>query len=380
MSQRPTPLTGVKVLTVAEQYPGPLCAQLLADLGADVIQLERPGAGDPARVANPWLFRATNTNRRSIALNLKDQRGLAVARQLIKQSHIFLEGYRPGTIARLGLDYESVRAFHPSVVYCSISGFGQDGPYADVIGHNINYESVAGMLDTYVDGTDPEFYFASPTPFGDVMSGALAALGVVAALRQAERDGAGAYLDISITEALLVALIPDITRGMNSDHGWHRYEAGYGLFRTKDAYLALGIAHEEPFWAALCRIADLAELAGYDHDERLRRRTEIKAALQSRLAQRTTAEWLELFGTEVPGTPVYRLREAAGDPHLSARGLFATATDEQGRPFRTVLTPFSRQALGDPGPLRVESVGESTLSVLREEGVSEDDIAALGLT
>jgi crotonobetainyl-CoA:carnitine CoA-transferase CaiB-like acyl-CoA transferase len=295
-----------------------------------------------------------------------------VAKRLAQTSHIFLEGYRPGVVHRLGLDYSSISDVAPSIVYCSISGYGQDGPDSQRVGHNINYEAAVGLLNGYGgDGRDLESYFSSPVPFGDVLAGCLAALAVTAALREAERTGVGSYIDLAISEALLVAMIPEITRSLNTDEGVHHYDAGYGLFETADGHLALGIAHEEPFWQLLCAALDLPELGSLKHDARVARRAEIRTMLGGRLIERTTDYWLSVFGDNVPATALKPMREVPHDPQLAARGMFTIARDENGQSFQTVRTPFARGA-STPLP-KVEELGESTRAVLAALGIATND-------
>lgn len=370
-------LAGITVLSMAEQYPGPLCTRLLLELGAEVILLERPGKGDPQRKAGPWLFRCTAAGKQSIALDLKIPRARDAARLLAEKAQVFVEGFRPGVMKRLGLDYETLRQANPALVYCSISGYGQDGPYRDASSHNINYEAITGALDPYVGDALGLTYFPGGLPMGDIMAGMTSALGIAASVRQAERTGQGAYLDIAISDALVFSLAPNLCGKINGGRGWPKREAGYGLYRTADGHVVLGIAHEDDFWRALCTIAELPALASLTHAERVERNDELRHVVQARLLQRETQYWLDRFAaSSVPCSRVNRLDEAPRDPQLAGRGLFGTALDERGREFMTVRSPFSRtRPSGDA--LQVPPLGASTAHVLRRLGFGEAEVAAL---
>lgn len=368
MSGLNKPLNGITVLSLAEQLPGPLCTRLLADLGADVIQLERPGHGDPQREINPWLFRSSALGKRSIALDLKSPAERQVARKLADRCQVFVEGFRPGVVARLGLDYDTLRTSNPALVYCSISGYGQTGPDCGLSGHNINYEAVSGVLDPFAGPEAEHDYVSSTIPMGDVLTGALAAVGIVAACRQAERTGLGAYLDFAINDSLIFTLAPNLTRIMNGGEGWTRREAGYGIFDCADGSIALGIAFEDNFWADLCKNLELPEYADLPRGERVARRDEIRSVLSEMFRSRPVAHWLTLLAeSSVPCSRVNRLADVAANPQVAARGMFATALDEAGRPFATVASPFSRATHG--GLLRpVPALGASTEDVMRVLG------------
>jgi crotonobetainyl-CoA:carnitine CoA-transferase CaiB-like acyl-CoA transferase len=347
----PDGLAGVRVVSFAAHYPGPLCTRLLGDLGAEVVQVERPGTGDPARTANPWLFRSTAVGRSSIALDLKDPDDLAAARRLVERADVLVEGFRPGVMARLGLGYEDVRALNRRLVYCSISSYGQDGPDAAQIGHNINFEAVAGLLDPYVDRHKVDEYFTAGLPLGDILSGLFAALGIVGGLRHAERTGDGRHLDISITDSLLFAMAPHVTRAAAGEPVWSVREAGYAIYPTQDGHVALGIAHEDPFWGELCREPGLADLASLTHAERVTRAAEVRARVEAVLRGRPSKDWVRRLAGRVPCSRVATVAEVAGDAQLRERGLLFEARDEEGRPFTAVRSPLGLPARASVDPL-----------------------------
>lgn len=372
------PLDGVRVLSLAEQYPGPLASFLLAELGADVVLVERPQGGDPQRTANPWLFRAAALGKRSVALDLKRSDHRAAALRLAGQAQVVLEGYRPGVAERLGIDYDALAEVNPALVYVSISGYGQDGPYRAVTGHNINYEAVAGVLDPYAGPSPAYRYFPSILPVGDLMSGVLAALGIVAALRQAEQTGRGSYLDLAIADSLVLAMAPNFTRALNGDEAWSPREAAYGLFACKDGTLALGVNYEGHFWAALCDALGLSELRALPRDERFARADELRRLLAERLARESVEHWLALFAPQqIPASRVAAPIEVPSDPQLRQRGLFVQAVDELGEPFAAVRSPYTREAAALAVPYAVPPLGAHTADVLREVGFLEDEVRQL---
>lgn len=315
--------------------------------------------------------------RESVVLNLKDPHALAAARALVDRSHVLLEGYRPGVLDRIGLGYSDVSRSNPRIVYCSITGFGQDGPYSEQIGHNINYEAVAGLLDPYISELGLDTYFHGGLPVGDVLSGCIAAVALVSYVRHAERTGQGKKLDLSITDSLAFAIAPNVTRSINGEDAWSEREAGYATYRTADGFIALGIAHEQEFWVSLCALLNLPELAELTHAERTTSKRELAPLIESRLIAHTTTEWLALLRGVVPCSPVNALDDLTEDPQLVHRGLFATAMDERGRQFKTLLSPLAQGAGVDERPMRVESLGESTARVLAELGLSEAEIEFL---
>jgi crotonobetainyl-CoA:carnitine CoA-transferase CaiB-like acyl-CoA transferase len=324
---------------MAEQFPGPACTQLLAGLGARVILIERPGQGDPQRVVGPWLFRFAGRGKESIELDLKTGEDRDLMRRMVSKADVFIEGFRPGVMSPLGFDADTVLGLKPSIVYCSISGYGQSGPYRDAAGHNINYEAIAGLLEPFLGRPEGDAFLGGP-PWGDILSGLVAAVGIVAAVRQAETTGVGARLDLSILDSLVYALGPTFTRHLNGAPGWSARESSYGIFRCRDGHVALGINHEDHMWRALCRETRLDDLSSLNHDERLARRGEIRNALEARLAAEPVAHWVARLSSTGACSRINRLDDVPADPQVQHRGLFVTATDENGQDFTTVRSPF----------------------------------------
>ena len=322
------PLSGVSVLDLTGLLPGPFCSMILADLGAEVIKVERPPGGDPARTALPGLFGALNRNKKSVTLDLKDREGKIAFAGLLEKSDVLLEGFRPGVLARLGFGWEEARAVNSRLVYCSISGYGQDGPYRDLPGHDVNYLAVAGALS--ISG-DPE---GGPAAWGgvqiaDLCSAMYAAVAILAALRQRERSGRGAYLDVSMTDSAVAWMGPRI--GEYYGRGRPPREkfmgrGGYGTYRAGDGkHLAVGCV-EDHFWQRLCRVLGLDGMA---EDERygswVRRielSREINSVLNECFLKKDRDVWLELLKrADVPCSPVNSIEDLLEDPHILSRNL-----------------------------------------------------------
>jgi crotonobetainyl-CoA:carnitine CoA-transferase CaiB-like acyl-CoA transferase len=353
------PLAGLTVLSLAEQYPGPYCTLLLADLGADVILVERPNGGDPAR-AFPDFFAAISRNKRSICLDLKNAADRAALLDLAASADVLLEGYRPGTMARLGLGFETFEARNPRLVYVSISGFGQDGPYRDRPAHDISYQAVTGCL--FAQSTTPG---AVPdVALGDLCGAMFATVGVLAALQGRSASGRGTYVDVSMTDGLvswMSALLGPVLNGGARFDGTD--EPAYGAFQTADGkVLTLSIAHEDHFWRALCALLGL-DAAGIAHDERVRRRVGLRAEIQARLAREPLAHWAAHFdGAGIPWGPVHDLAAVTRDPHFVARRMFAAIARPDGGTEHHVVQPLKFSAydatLTRPTPALGEHTGE----------------------
>ena len=343
------PLSGVLVIELAWAAPGPYCGLLLSQLGADVVKVEPPG-GDPLR-AVPAFFAALNANKRSLALDLKRPDDRTVFLKLARQADALIEGFRPGAAERLGVDYAGLAADNSGLVYLSISGFGQDGPYRQRAGHDLNYLAIGGLLglqEQLVGRAEPP-----PVLLSDLASGLFAALGVAAALAERARSGSGRYLDLAMADTAANWLGLELARRAfggpetaNLSHVPH-----YGVFTASDGKLVtLGVAYEQHFWASLCDRLDLPDLR--DLGAAARRRSAPACSPASPAARPTSGK---------PCSPDRRCRlpPSARRPRSPMTPSSATAASSRSCPVRAAA-PFrypacpsrwaSRAPLGRPLP------------------------------
>lgn len=371
------PLSGMVVLSLAEQYPGPYATLLMADMGADIVLVERPVGGDPARQF-PAFYESLNRNKRSVAIDLKAAKGREALLRLVRTADVLLEGYRPGTMGRLGLGQEVLHEVNPRLVIASISGFGQDGPYRDRPAHDLSYQATAGMLHELV--ADQRTGPVSQLAIGDLSSAMFTAVGVLAALLQRERTGKGAYVDVSMTDGLVSWMTTQLMPVLNGTAaGGIEHEPGYGVFHTSNGLLSLSVAHEDWFWRPLCAVLGLDHVAGLRAPDRVARKEELRERIGAVLATRSRDEWVAVLDQAgVPVGPVLALEEVADDPHVKARGLLVDVPADDRRPQRQhVRQPLVFDGVG-PGPRRhVPDLGEHTEQVLRESGCSDEVLEAL---
>ena len=371
------PLDQVRVLSLAEQYPGPYATALLADLGADVVQVERPAGGDPTR-AFPAFHESLARGKRSVALDLKAPAGRDAFLALVSTADVLLEGYRPGTMQRLGLDQPTLAAAHPGLVYVSISGFGQDGPYRDLPGHDLTYQALAGTLYDQLAAGDPP----QPTALelGDLTAGLLAVQAVLLGLVQRQRTGRGPHVDVSMFDGLVALLAAHLGPQLN-----HRaspgfpHEPGYAVFRTADGRaLALGVAHEDHFWRALCQVLGLDQEFGLTSHERMADHARLRGLIAGRIATESCAHWAARLTTAgVPHGPVHDLPAVPDDPHVVARRLLATVTTPEGGSRRFVRQPLTVDGIGWGPRVGAPRLGQHTTDVLRQAGLAQADVDAL---
>lgn len=342
-------LHGVRVLDLSIWRPGPYATQLLADLGADVLKLEPPG-GDPMRMF-PQLFATLNANKRSIVLDLHDPDQRPEAHALVAEADALVEGFRPGVAARLGMGEPEIRAINPSIVYCSVSGYGQDGPLATTPGHDLNYQAYAGML-TPTGGAPVE----CSVPIADLTGGVFAAMATCAALLGRTRTGTGERIDIAMTEILATWTGPFTGTAVAGQHEPMGKLPSYGSFRTADAqWVTLGIIDEQHFWARLCDVLDLTDLQDLNLLARLERHDELARRLSAAVAGRARDELVTALGDAVPIAPALTRTEMLGHPQFLHRGLVGLTTGD-GTPTMGYPVLLSRHPARSAG--RSPSLGE----------------------
>lgn len=368
-----SPLDDVRVLDLSQFVPGPYGTCLLGDLGADVIKVEHPAGGDELRALNlesdegpsNHYFAMLNRNKRSVTLDLKTERGQGLFYRLVETADVVVESFRPGTVDRLGVDVETLREHNADLVYCSVTGYGQHGPYSDRPGHDINFQAVSGVAGIREGGPA-----VSPVPYADLAGGAFTCLSVLAALLGDEAQ----YVDVSMTDVLATWTLPFAAQefvGAGLEAGEptrHEKYPSYGYYETADGgYVALA-AVEPRFWANLCDALDLEDLRDRHHADDPATREAVRERLAETFVTRTREEWMDaLDGQDVPLSPVTRLDELADSPHVRDRSVVATA-EGFGTQFR-FPTLFSAAVphLRDPAPAH----GEHTDEVLSDLGVAE---------
>ncbi len=389
-------LEGIQVLDFCRNAPGMFCTMVLADLGAEVLMVERPmdetrsayeriaaGIRGPEDERRHASFNALQRNKRSIALNLKEPEAREIFRRLAATADVVVEGFRPGVMARLGAGYEQVREINPRTVYCSVSGYGQDGPYSQMAGHDINYISFAGFLGLV--GESPDSKPAIPLNLvADYAGGGLCgAVAILASLMAREKTGTGQYLDIAMSEGVLYmlsGLISDtLASGLSPNRGATRLNGGapyYNVYQTKDGGYFSIAAIEPWFWENLCRAIGRDDLI--PHQEATgAKREEVVAALEQAFLGKTRDEWFELLkDRNISVGKVYSLEEALADPHAIERGM-VLEVEAPGIPEGRVRQVGIPMHLSEtPGSVRhVGAVtGEHTGDVLRVMGFADGQI------
>lgn len=372
------PLKGITVLEAALLYPGPYCSHLLMGMGARVIKLERPGAGDRSR-RRPAFFECVNRGKQSLTLDFKQAAGRDVLYRLVQRCDVFTEGFRPGVAAKLGIDHVTLGGLNPGLVYCSISGFGQNGPYRDLPGHDINYLALSGILH-YLRGEEGEPVLPG-VAMADLSAGMFAALGIVAALLARANGGRGRLVDVSMLDGLLSWMGPNLATFAATGRDRRRREPGYGLFTTRDGkQLALGIAFEDWFWRRLCLATGLDQVAELTSEQRLERREELSSLLRRAFASRDLDDWVQrLRQADVPATPVLTPGQVLEDSQAIARGMVnrEPGPRRESAPRMGFPLKFSPEAPAPATDDAAPALGQDNDSILRSLGYQEDQIRDL---
>jgi crotonobetainyl-CoA:carnitine CoA-transferase CaiB-like acyl-CoA transferase len=383
-------LSGIRVLSFNHFFLGPAGMQHLADLGADVISVEpiegafqRKWGGANKQVDGQTMLQlAANRNKRSLALDLKSAGGMQVARRLAAAADVIGENYRPGVMKKLGLDYESVRAINPRIIYAAASGYGQTGPYADRPGQDLLIQAISGLAA--ITGKEPDDARAVGVSVADHHGAALFAMGILAALVRRARTGQGCRVDVSLLSSAIDLQLESFTCYLNGDRpasvrqphqiaGWY-FGAPYGIYRTADGHLALSLAT----MATLSKAVDLPGFAGLSDAEAYHRRCEIADALADRLRERPTAAWVETLTQHgVWHAPVRDYAEVVADPQVQHNESFITVPGATSAPVTLVRHPVRYDGAAAGVSLPPQTLGAQTREILKEIGYSEPDIDAL---
>lgn len=375
------PLKGLRVIDLTKDFAGPFCTMILSDLGAEVIKVEKPGSGDETRAWGPpfvkglsYYFLSLNRGKKSITLDLKTPAAQKIVRQLVQDSDILVESYRPGRLAQYNLDYSKLRRVNKALVYCSISGFGQTGPYRDRPGYDLVAFAMSGIMSTTGEEGRPSVRVSIPV--ADIAAGHYASTAILACLSRRLVTGRGEYIDISLYDSIVSWLSYLATyyfatrkepRRMASAHP---SIVPYQAFNCKDRELIIAVGNDAQ-WQALCRTLGLERLLEEKHfstnPDRVRNRNKLIPILSRRLRNRTASHWTRALNRNgVPSAPVYKIAEMVRDPHVKNRGLFRSV----GSDIPGLISPirFLNKNKGSSSP--APKLGQDTRKVLQQLGYS----------
>ena len=386
--KRTGPLEGVRIIDFTRLLPGPLATMMLADMGADVIKVEDPDSPDYIRGFEPLIegtsafYYALNRNKRSLAVNTLSQEGKAIIIELVKNSDILIEQYRPGVMKKFGMDYDTLHAVNPRLIYISITGYGQDSSMSQAAGHDINYIAMAGALG--ITGADNGEPFIPGFQLADIAGGSYMTMNALtAALFKREKTGIGEYIDIAMTDSVLpfIALpfAAQQTGGDNFKRGKFQLSGGqanYNIYICSDAkYLALG-SLEPKFWNTVCDKLNKPEwkekIIADDATQQ-----SIRKELQNIFLQKTREQWLSFFSNDdICLTPINDLDEIATDKYLNERKLFVDFKIG-GKDFKTIAQPVKFASVTGDNNWIAPQLGEDTCTILKELSLTDDKITEL---
>lgn len=386
------PLEGIRVLDLSRLLPGPFATMLLADFGAEVIKVEDPIQGDYMRRWLPFYtkgankesatFLSLNRNKKSIILNLKEPEGQKIFYRLAEKSDVIFETFRPGVMQKLQIDYETIRKINPQIIYCSLSGYGQNGPYKDLPGHDVNYLGVAGVGSLTGEPDQPKLMGVQVADIGG--GGLNAALAILMAIIARSKTGEGQYTDVAMLDGAMTWLalaFPSYWASkeipVRGDDLLTGGRPGYGIYKTKDnKFIAVG-ALELKFWRNLCIAIGREDLADAQQPTG-KEKKEISEILKKVILTKTRDEWFELSKqTDICISPVYELDEIMADPQVQAREMIVDFKDERFGNIKYIGMPFKLSET--PGNIRTRApgYGEHTEEILRSLNYSKQEIETL---
>lgn len=386
------PLAGMKVVELAHIMAGPVCGMMLADMGANVIKVEKPDGDDSRRFLPPDIngesaaYMMMNRNKRGIALNLKDPDAIAALRDLLADADVVIENYRADTMQRLGLGYETLREINPKLVYCAISGFGRSGPYAERGGFDLIAQGMSGLMS--ITGEGPGRPPVKPgAPISDITAGILAAMGCLAAYSHAQATGEGQEVDTSLFEAGITltywqSAIAFATGVAPQPQGSaHPLNAPYQSFRTADGWINVGAANQRN-WHRLLEVLDAPELEEdarfATNRDRIENLPALVALLEEHFVERTTEDWLaRMEAAGLPAGPVLSITEMHRDPQAVARNMIVETEHPVAGTVRSIGAPVKFGATPGAVTRPAPTLGQHGPEILAEHGYAVDRIDAL---
>ena len=391
-SERKLPLQGIRVIDFSQILAGPFCTMLLADMGADVVKVEKPNGGDDTRRYGPPFvegesaaFLTLNRNKRSIMLDLKSEQGLGVVRRMLADADVMLHNFRPGVVERMGLGYADVSALNPAIVYCAVSGFGTTGPYSQRAGFDLVAQGMSGLMS--INGFPDSPPAKVGVPIADLNTGMFCAYGVLTAYINRLATGKGQHVDASLLESgMAYTLYESATYFATGEVAGplgsaHRMIAPYQAFATRDGYINIGAANQNN-WELMCRAvgrADLLDDARFaSNPERMVNIRSLTPIMEETFRTQTTAHWVEILERAgVPCGPIYNIEQVYADPHVRSRDMAVELQHPKAGGIRNIGVAVK---LSDtPGSVRTPAplLGQHTDEVLAEFGYADAEIAAL---
>jgi len=385
------PLSGIKVVDLTSFLSGPFCTMLLGDMGAEVIKIEEPKAGDANRSSGPFIkgegayFLYTNRNKKSLTLNLQEEKGRSILCQLVKKADIFVENFRPRVKKRLNIDYPTLKEINPQLIYCSISGFGQTGPWAERPGFDQIAQGMSGLMS--VTG----FPESGPTrvgvAIGDSVCGIFAAYGILAALVERNKSGLGQYIETSLLEGLVAVLGFQVAKyfatgqtplAQGNDHATN---APYGTYRTNDGYINIATATQK-MWENLCQVLGMEDLTNdprfQKNDDRVRNKKELKGFIENKLASKTSEEWVEILNKEgIPCGTIYTIDQVFQDKQVLHQKMLLEADHLKAGRIKMIGFPVKLERTPGKISLPPPTLGQHTRQILKELNYSNEEIENL---
>jgi len=386
------PLDGIRVLDLSRVLAAPLCTMVLGDLGADIIKVERPGRGDDTRAWSPpsaggesAYYLCLNRNKRSITVNLKSEGGREIVRRLARSSDVLIENFRVGFLDSLGLGYETLRGDNPGLIYCSITGYGQYGPYKDRGGYDLIAQAEGGLM-SITGPVDGEPYKVGAS-IADVTTGLFAATAILAALRERERSGEGQRIDVCLLDSVLASLINVASNCLISGEPPRRYGNAhpnivpYSAFATADGHMVLAVGNDQ-LWARFCRIIGreewIADPLFATNAQRVRNCDLLYPLISEIIRTRSTREWLELFGeAKIPAGAINSVDQVLSLPHTKAREMVVTMPHPTAGEVKLVGSPIKLGRTAVEYRRHPPLLGEHTEEILSDLGYTPDEIARL---
>jgi crotonobetainyl-CoA:carnitine CoA-transferase CaiB-like acyl-CoA transferase len=393
-ARHPLPLAGVRVLDVSQVMAGPFASMLLGDMGADVIKIEPPGGGDQSRGAMGFRLKGTdslgfinmNRNKRSVALNLKSDAGRRVFYKLVESADILVENYRPGAVRKLGIDFATLKAINPRLVYASISGFGQTGPWRQRPGFDLIAQAMSGIMSVTGDPQGPPA--KAGVPVADIGCALFAVYGILSAYIACQRGGQGQHVDASLFEAGIAFSIWDISEFWGTGKvptklgTANRMSAPYQAVRASDGYFVIG-ANNNRLWRSLCELIGRDDLASdprfTDIADRLANRATLIEELQKVFVTRPIGEWVErMLAVGIPASPILDYAQALDNEHSRERHVVMEIDHPVEGKVRTIGFPVKLSATPQQVRLAPPLLGANTEAILEELGIDAEARAKLG--